>query len=745
MKRKIQDCLAYRLFLLLPLFSFGGCVEIKAPVDYVNPYMGNISHLLVPTYPTVHLPNSMLRIYPQREDYTSNKLKGLPVIVTSHRGNSAFSINPFNSFCDSLEKGSRSSFILYNYDNEKIKPYYYSVFLSDYDIEVKYVPSHQSALYQLDFRAGQPGLLIGATNGELHVEKNKVFGYQQIGSYETRVYLYLETDVVPLQTEEGNTVVMKFPENDKRINLRYGISFISVDQAKKNMEREVAGKDLETLTRTGRTIWNDALGKIQVKGNCEDSKTIFYTSLYRTYERMVCLSEDGQYYSAFDNQVHQDSGVPFYTDDWIWDTYRATHPLRILLEPEREKYMIQSFIRMAGQMKHFWMPTFPEITGDSRRMNSNHGVATVLDAYVKGITDFDLKEAYRACRNAITEKTLAPWSDMEAGKLDSFYVSNGYFPALASGEEEVVSEVHSFEKRQAVAVTLGTVYDEWCLAQIARLLDNKEDYNYFLQRSLNYHQLFNAETKFFHPKDSEGNFITPFDYRYSGGMGGRDYYGENNGWVYRWDVPHNVADLIKLMGGKEAFVDELEKMFDTPLGKSKYEFFSRFPDHTGNVGQFSMANEPCLHIPYLYNYANKPWMTQKKIRALLEEWFRNDLMGMPGDEDGGGMSAFIVFSQLGFYPVTPRLPIYVIGSPVFERAKIQLSDDKTFEVYCHNYSPKHKYIQSVKLDGVEWDKSWFSHEELMKGNKLEVTMGAYPNKEWASQDQSVPPSFEMRK
>ena len=233
-----------------------------------------ISHLLVPTYPTVHLPNSMLRIYPQREDYTSNKLKGLPVIVTSHRGNSAFSINPFNSFCDSLEKGSRSSFILYNYDNEKIKPYYYSVFLSDYDIEVKYVPSHQSALYQLDFRAGQPGLLIGATNGELHVEKNKVFGYQQIGSYETRVYL---------------------------------------------MEREVAGKDLETLTRTGRTIWNDALGKIQVKGNCEDSKTIFYTSLYRTYERMVCLSEDGQYYSAFDNQVHQDSGVPFYTDDWIWN------------------------------------------------------------------------------------------------------------------------------------------------------------------------------------------------------------------------------------------------------------------------------------------------------------------------------------------------------------------------------------------------------------------------------------------
>ena len=164
---------------------------------------------------------------------------------------------------------------------------------------------------------------------------------------------------------------------------------------------------------------------------------------------------------------------------------------------------------MSGQMKHFWMPTFPEITGDSRRMNSNHGVATVLDAYVKGITDFDLKEAYRACRNAITEKTLAPWSDMEAGKLDSFYVSNGYFPALASGEEEVVSEVHSFEKRQAVAVTLGTVYDEWCLAQIAKQLGYEKDYNYFLQGSKNYRNIFNPETKFFHPKNAKGEFIEP--------------------------------------------------------------------------------------------------------------------------------------------------------------------------------------------------------------------------------------------
>lgn len=716
----------------------------KEPVDYVNPYIGNISHLLVPAYPTIHLPNSMLRVYPEREDYTGNKIKGLPVIVTSHRGNSAFSISPLAG------NKQLSSVIPLEYDNEVIKPYFYRVFLNEDNIDVEYVPSYQSAIYKFQFSEGAPSFVINSKNGILKANGSSVSGYQQIGDFPTKVYLYLETDIDPERidpfddkTEDSSCLVMRFTENSRQIHIRYGISFISEEQAKKNLYREVKNASFDEVKEQGRAIWNETLSKIKVEGNCEDAKAVFYTSLYRTYERMICISEDGMYYSSFDDKVHGDNGIPFYTDDWIWDTYRATHPLRVIIEPEKEVQMINSFVRMAEQMDNFWMPTFPEITGDSRRMNSNHGVATVIDAYVKGLKGFNLELAYDACKRGITEKTLIPWSGDKAGVLDDFYKKNGYFPALRDGEIESVANVNNFEKRQPVAVTLGTVYDEWCLSQIAKHIGKKDDYSHFLKRSLNYHKLFNPDTKFFHPKDMNGSYIEPFDYRYSGGQGARDYYGENNGWVYRWDVPHNIADLVNLMGGDALFVEELEKMYDTPLGKSKFEFYAQLPDHTGNVGQFSMANEPSLHIPYLYNYAGQPWRTQKRIRNLLDQWFRNDLMGVPGDEDGGGMTSFVVFSQLGFYPVTPGLPMYVIGSPTFEKASIKLGEGKTFDIICSNYSPENKYIQSAKLNGVDWNKSWFTHEDLIKGGKLEFVMGNRPNKQWASDKASIPPSFEM--
>jgi predicted alpha-1,2-mannosidase len=719
----------------------------KEPVDYVNPYVGNISHLLVPTYPTVHLPNSMLRVHPLRDDFTGNKLEGLPVLLTGHRSCNAFTINP-------ARNGN------YEYDNEIVKPYFYSVYLDDISAEVRFAPSHQSAVYEIEYKnEASPCLILNAKNGKLTINGNTIFGYQQIDKTSTKVYIYLETEQVPLvkgifagqsidttQTEIlGEEIGMAFqydPET-KHIRIRYGVSFINEEQARKNLYREIPGFDLNAVAQKGRAIWNKTLNKFKVKGQLEVDKTVFYTSLYRTYERPICLSEDGKYYSGFDGKVHDDEGIVFYTDDWLWDTYRATHPLRVIIEPEMQTHILHSFIRMAEQTENFWMPTFPEVWGDSHRMNANHGVATVLDCYEKGLTGFNLEKAYLACKNAITEKTLAPWSGKKAGVLDEFYKTNGYFPALAPEEPETAPEVDAWEKRQPVAITLGTVYDEWCLAHIAKQLGKTEDYNRFIDRSFNYRKVFHPETRFFHPKDKNGRFIENVDYRYYGGMGARNAYDENNGWVFRWDILHNIADLIDLMGGNHTFVAELERMYDTPLGKPKYEFYSILPDHTGNVGQFSMGNETTLHIPYLYNYAGEPWRTQKRVRNLLTQWFRNDLMGMPGDEDGGGMTAFVVFSQLGFYPVTPGLPLYVIGSPVFEQAEIQLADGKTFRIRCHNYAPENKYIQSAEWNGKEWNKSWFSHDDLIKGGTLEFTMGKYPNKAWASTPDAVPPSFEM--
>ncbi len=726
---------------------------IKDPVDYVNPYMGNISHLLVPTFPTVHLPNSLLRVYPERADYTSDQIHGLPVIVTSHRGSSAFSISPISG-----QSAVLSAVKNYTYDNEKITPYRYSVYLDEEKVQVDYAPSHQSGVYNLTFENGDANqLVINTKNGALTAVGNEVSGYQLIEGGPTKIYLYMELEQ-PLSsvgvfkddaiyykqnTVDGGDEALILGFSGKQAHLRYGVSFISTEQAKKNLNREMNTYNVDEVATSGRAKWNEVLGKIDVKGDNEEDKVVFYTSLYRIYERMINISEDGRYYSAFDGTVHEDEGNPFYTDDWIWDTYRAAHPLRILIEPQMEKNMIRSYIRMAQQSPEGWMPTFPEVTGDSHRMNSNHAVGVIWDAYSKGLQDFDLEAAYVACKSALTEKSLLPWKRIPNTELDIFYQEKGYFPALQPGQSEYIKEVKPGEKRQPVAVTLGTCYDDWCLSQIAKQLGKEDDYRYFLNRSYNYRNLYNPATAFFHPKDKEGRFITPFDYSFSGGQGAREAYGENNGWVYRWDVPHNPADLIRLMGSPEHFTNHMDQTFREPLGRSKFEFFAKIPDHTGNVGQFSMANEPSLHIPYLYNYAGQPWKTQKRIRTLLDQWFRNDLMGLPGDEDGGGMSAFVVFSAMGFYPVTPGLPVYNIGSPLFEQITLKLGNGNVFEVEAKNCSKDNKYIQSATLNGKEWNKPWFSHEEIQNGGKLILIMGDKANRNWGASLEDVPPSAEQ--
>lgn len=737
--------------LLFAGFTAGAYAQ-KQPVDFVNPYIGNISHLLVPTFPTIHLPNSILRVYPEREDFTGDLLKGLPLVVTSHRGSSAFNLSPFQG-----DEKDIKPVILYSYDQEKITPYSYSVYLDEQQTEVEFGLSHQSALYELKFSQDRPAFIVlNSRNGGLKWDGEAISGFQTI-QRNTRVFLYLKPEQVPENisvlkdsgivngTEavgRNACVVLRFAKGTKTIRLRYGISFIDEAQAKKNLDREIPNYDLKGLQAGSRTIWNAALGKIAVTGSSDTEKTIFYTSFYRTFERPVCISEDGRYFSAFDGTIHNDNGTSFFTDDWIWDAYRAHHPLRVLIDPKKEENILHSFIEMADQMEHHWMPTFPEITGDSRRMNSNHGVASVIDAYRKGLRGFDLGKAYQACKGAITEKTLAPWSGKPAGKLDQFYKEHGYIPALKEGEVENIPEVNSFERRQPVAVTLGTSYDEWCLSQIAKELNKTDDYKFFLKSAYNYRNLFNPKTGFFHPKDSDGKFIEPFDYVFSGGVGARGTYGENNAWIYRWDVQHNVADLISLMGGKERFVKNLDAMFSQPLGKGKYAFYAQLPDQTGNVGQFSISNEPALHVPYLYNYAGQPWKTQKRIRTLLHQWFRNDLMGVPGDEDGGGMTSFVVFSYMGFYPVTPGMPVYNIGSPVFDHVKMDLGNGRFFELAAVNNSSENKYIQSATFNGKPWNKAWFNHSDLISGGKLILKMGPKANLIWGSSVSDAPPSAE---
>ena len=722
--------------LLLCAALLAGCSQYgpKDPVDYVNPYIGNISHLLVPTFPTVQLPNSMLRVYPERADYTSEYVNGLPVIVTNHRERSAFKL--------SVTTGETLRPVIpVTYDNEHLTPYGFGIDLEDGAIHADYAVSHQSAVYRIRFRDGHGTLLLTSLNGAVSLADGVFAGYQVVDG-ETKVFVYMEVQEKPVQegflshgqlldgkSDSGRNACVAKVFDVPEIHVRYGVSFISQEQAAANLHREIDTYDVEKVAAEGRKVWNETLGRLEIRGGSETEKTVFYTSYYRTFERPVCLSEDGRYWSAFDNQVHEDGGTPFYTDDWIWDTYRAAHPLRVVMNPSLEEDILASFVRMAEQNGNDWAPTFPEVTGDSRRMNSNHTVATFADAIVKGL-DVDKQRAFEICRKALLEKTLAPWCGNPAGWIDAFFWHNGYIPALRPGEPETDPNVHAFEKRQPVAVTLGTSYDAWCMSVIADAVKQYPEGIAFRNASQFYRNLYNGTTGFFHPKDKDGNFIEPLDYSFSGGMGAREYYGENNAWVYRWDVQQDIPGLMTLMGGPDAFIKKLDETFSTPLGRSKYEFYAMLPDHTGNVGQFSMANEPSLHIPYLYDYAGAPWKTQKRIRQLLRTWFRDDLMGVPGDEDGGGMTSFVVWSCLGLYPVTPGSAEYAIGSPVFPSAVVHLPGGKTFEIVAKGASEDNKYIQSATLNGEPLTRPFLSHEQVVKGGKLVFVMSDQPNKTW---------------
>ena len=720
-------------------------------VDYVNPYIGNISHLLVPTFATIQLPNSLMRIYPTRGDYTSELLDGLPVVVTNHRERSAFRISV-------TQGGALKPVIRTNWDQERVTPYSYYVEIDNNTINVSLAVSHQSAIYDFEFQnPDEPAtVIVTSDNGAMNVHDNRAEGYQQLSS-NMRIFFSGEFSVKPIESgvlrdgsiqadqnrAEGrqSCVAFRFPAGTRKVSLRYGISLIGETQAYYNLNREQKGFNRKAVEAEGRRVWNETLGHIQIKGGTEDQKTVFYTSYYRTFERPVCLSEDGRYFSAFDGKVHFDDGVPFYTDDWIWDTYRAAHPLRALVFPKTEEDIISSYLLMAEQMGTQWMPTFPEMTGDTRRMNSNHGVAMVADALYKGLR-VDADRAFEYCRKGIEEKTLAPWCGKPAGWIDDFYKQHGYIPALREGEEETDPNVHGFEKRQPVAVTLGTSYDEWCLSRIAQWRGDEEARKKYLQLSYNYRHLWNPDTKFFHPKDQDGAFLPNFDYRFGGGISARNAYDENNGWTYRWDVQHNLADLAHLMGGREQMVAYLDQTFAEDMGRGKREFYYHLPDQTGNIGQFSMANEPSLHIPYIYNYGGVPWKTQKRIRQCLKTWFRNDVMGIPGDEDGGGLTSFVVFSSMGFYPVTPGLPIYNIGSPLFEDVQVSLPSGKVFRIIAKNCSDTNKYIQSARLNGKQWNKPWFAHDDIKDGGTLELKMGPKPKIHWGAEEESMPPSAD---
>ncbi|MCU0787360.1 MAG: GH92 family glycosyl hydrolase [Verrucomicrobia bacterium] len=681
-------------------------------VDDVDPTIGGVGMLLQPTRPTVHLPNSMVRMYPVRADQLDDQIRFFPLTLISHRLGELFSLMPGPA-------GGPAA-----WDQEVTTPYYYSTRFDESFIQTEFTPTERCGFFRFTFPEGQASIrLANLFPGNLSAEGSSVITGEE-RFHDMKAYVYGEFDVpMEFNATGGEKKVVTARAAAERVAFRYGISFISVDQAKRNLEREIPGWEFEKVKKAARARWNQVLGQIQVKGGTEAQRRVFYTSLYRTYERMINITEDGRYYSAFDHQVHADER-PFYVDNWIWDTFRALEPLHTLLNPEMEADQIQSYVRMYQQSG--WMPSFAVLWGDYPCMNGNHAAGWIADAWYKGVRNFDLETAYEGLRKNSLEATLLPWRNGPKCALDDFYHEKGYFPSLPPDVEETEPLVHPFENRQSVAVTLGTAYDDWCIAQLARTLNKEGDYRLFMGRAKFYTNVWNPEKGFMWPKDADGNWIEPFDPKFGGGQGGRAYFDENNAYTYNWDVLQDFEGLFELMGGREAAEAKLDQLFREGLDRSKYDFWYKFPDSTGLVGQFVMGNEPSFSTPYLYNRTGSPWKTQKRLRTLLNAWFTDTLHGIPGDEDGGGMTAWVVFTMMGFYPVTPGLPVYDLGSPIFDQVTIHLPGGKALEIVARNNSVDNKYIQDVKLNGESIDRVWFRHDEIVNGATLVLQMGNTP-------------------
>jgi predicted alpha-1,2-mannosidase len=732
----------------------------KDPVDYVSPNIGTIGQLLSATVPYVQYPHGMARLAPVttpgiNDRYLADKIYGFPAgpaLLMASTGEVSTQPATYASEFD--------------HDFETATPYYFKTELQTWQIRAEFTATREAAYYRFTFpSSGHLHLVLSmARHAELEIVNDKaVQGSMKIdgpiakteeAAKQTRQYFYIEFSrpIGAFQTWKQGTlsrdakqsgdaigVVADFaPGAGQVVEARVGISYISAEQARRNLVREIPEWNFADVMAAARKTWNETLGAVDTVGGTERQRTIFYTALYRSLGRMTDITEDGRYFSGYDHAVHKTDGHDFYIDDGLWDTYRSLHPLQMLLDAHQQEDMIRSYIRMYEQSG--WMPSFPSVAGEQAVMIGHHAASFILDAYSKGYADFDVEKAYAAMRKNATEATLLPWRRGPLTKLDQTYFDKGFFPALAPGEKESVPEVTP-ERRQAMSVTLENSYDDWCVAQMAKALGKREDAAYFSKLAHNYANLFNPAIGFMAAKTADGKWVEHFDPKLGGGQGGRDYSTEVNSWLYTFNVQHDVAGLIHLMGGRDAFNAKLDRLFVEQYDTSKYNFLGQFPDATGLVGLYAQGNEPSFHIPYLYDFSGQPWKTQRRVRQLMDVWYGDGPLGIPGDDDGGATSSWYVLSAIGFYPVCPGSPVYEIGSPIFEKTAIRMGNGKVFTIVAHRVSAQNKYIQSAELNGKSLNKAWFRHADIANGGTMTLEMGDRPNVHWGVAPEDAPASM----
>ncbi|MFY9242121.1 MAG: GH92 family glycosyl hydrolase [Polaribacter sp.] len=710
----------------------------KPLISYVNPFIGTGGH--GHTYPGATLPFGMMQLSPDTRldgwdgcsgyHYSDDEIYGFSHTHLSGTGVSDYGdilLMPtnkpiFNNGADtssgSGKEGYKSKF---SHDKEIAEPGFYKVHLNDTNIDVELTVSKRSGIHKYSFPSSENQFVILDL---LHRDKvldakiNKIsdtelsgYRFSEAWAKDQRLFFTIKTshkftDVLQSPPKKGMNGAQKIalnfinPKNEP-IYIKIGISAVDIEGAKKNLEAEIGNQTFEQVKKTAQDFWEKQLEKIVVEDSNIDHKTNFYSSMYHVALAPNLYQDVDGRYRGMDLKIHQTKDFDYYTVFSLWDTYRAAHPLYTIIEQEKTNDFINTFL--AKYDEGGIIPIWDLSANYTGCMIGYHAVPVIADAYLKGIKNYDVEKAFKAMKHSATRDKLG---------LDS-YKKFGFIPVEKESE--------------SVSKTLEYAYDDWTIAQMAKDLGKEEDFKTYSERAQYYKNVFDPETKFMRGR-FRNTWFAPFD-PYEVNFN----YTEANSWQYSFYVPQDITGFTNLLGGKQQLENQLDKLFvaeDKTSGRHQV-------DITGLIGQYAHGNEPSHHMAYLYNFVNKPSKTQEKVRQILTELYTNSPDGISGNEDCGQMSAWYIFSSLGFYPVTPGSNQYIVGSPLFEKASINLESGKSFMVEAKNQSKENKYIKSVTLNGESYEFSYINHQDIINGGNLVFDMTNQPSN-WGTKDEFIP-------
>ena len=634
----------------------------------------------------------------------------------------------------------------FSHEQETARPGYYQVYLDKAGVEVELTATAHCAMHRYTFKEADAasgmhllfdlvhGLASKPLEASLKVEgTNRVTGYRRSGGWANgkTVYFVIESSEpfsgFGLETEgsrveyqadhpmeakgknvRGHLDYANLPVRSRRgpqVMLRVGLSPVSLEGAIRNLQTEIGSKDFNTVRADARTAWNDYLSSITVESSDHNLRETFYSALYHSATAPTVYNDADGSYIGVDRKVHEHPGFNYYSTFSLWDTFRAEHPLMTLVQPGRVNDFVQSMLAFYQQSEPHALPMWPLACCETWCMIGYHSVPVIADAYAKGFRGFDAELAFEAMKKTATDSR---------NRQDQ-YQKLGYVAAETGKRTEATSR------------TLEFAFDDWCIAQMAKALGKTEDAAFFAQRAQNYTNVFDPATGFFRGKQADGTWRGPFDPKDVS----FDDYTEANGWQYTFGVQHDVPGMIKLYGGPKAFESKLDQLFNEDSAVGHYLI-----DVSGLIGQYAHGNEPCHHVAYLYALAGAQYKTAYRARQIMLTQYENAPDGICGNDDCGQISAWYVWSAIGLYPLNPANGIYVIGSPLVEKATLHL-DPKyykggEFTIIAHNVSRQNGYIKSAKLNGQPLERPWITHEEVARGGKLEFEMDIQPNKAWGT-------------